>query len=97
VEPLAAGGGFEFVNATFSNNGISTFTAQVWFQMTNAQGQVVFLTSNQQAVAPGGSVSVLFGVPTGLPAGQYTAQVFVYVGGQSYSPAPPASVVVTVT
>jgi len=82
---LVTQGGFTYVNATFTNNGLGSQSAQVWFELKNAGGQVVFLTANQQTVHSGHSVSTLFGIPSGLPAGIYTAETFVYVGGQAYS------------
>ncbi|MDG6901771.1 MAG: hypothetical protein JRM80_07395 [Nitrososphaerota archaeon] len=67
--------GFTGASITFTNNGLTTQTINVYFVWYNSANQVVMVTGGSFTVAPGGTITASsFGVST---PGTYTVQAFV--------------------
>jgi len=88
--------GFTGVNATLMNNGTSTFSGQVWFELLNSNNQVVQgPTFVQSSFTAGNTQNFFFALSPGLASGSYTAKLFVVVAGQAYSASYTAPVTVS--
>ncbi len=64
------------VNATWENFASVTLTGFVWFDVTNGQGQTVWVSATSLTLAPSAVGSAYLGLST-LAAGTYTVEVFV--------------------